>query len=149
MRTFRLAVPALAVCLALGACGGQGAGDGTPTPTGATPVTTPPDPDPTATGATTPAEPPPSTVPVPTRTPKTPGGPTKPPPVGAATLTGTVESGVEPGCLLLDGYLLVGGPRDVLTAGASVIVTGKIQPDMMTTCQQGIPFVVETAARRG
>ncbi|MER7458335.1 hypothetical protein [Micromonospora sp. NPDC126480] len=149
MRIFRLAVPALAVSLALGACGGQGTGDGTPTPTGATPVTTPPDPTVTGPVPTTPAQPPPSTVPVPTRPPKSPGGPTKPPPEGAATLTGTVESGVEPGCLLLDGYLLIGGPRDVLTAGASVIVTGKIQPDLMTTCQQGTPFMVETAARRG
>jgi hypothetical protein len=146
MRTIRLAVPALAVCLALGACGGQGTGDGTPTPTGATPVTTPPEPDPTVSvPPTTPADP---TVPVPTVSPKRPGGPTKPPPVGAATLTGTVESGVEPGCLLLDGYLLIGGPRDVLTPGATVTVTGKIQPDMMTTCQQGIPFLVETASRR-
>ncbi|MGN9774282.1 hypothetical protein ACTMS0_00660 [Micromonospora sp. H33] len=146
MRTSRLALPALAVCLALGACGGQGTGDGTPTPTGAAPVTTPP--DPTTPGAT-PADPAPTTVPVPTVSPKRPGGPTKPPPVGAATLTGTVESGVEPGCLLLDGYLLIGGPRDVIAAGATVTVTGKIQPDLMTTCQQGIPFLVETAARKG
>ncbi|MEW2383232.1 hypothetical protein AB0873_14250 [Micromonospora sp. NPDC047707] len=149
MRTLRLAVPALAVCLALGACGGQGTGDGTPTPTGASPVTDSPIPEPTTPGAVPPTSPAAPTQPVPTVSPKQPGGPTKPPPVGAATLTGKVESGVEPGCLLLDGYLLIGGPRDVLTAGATVTVTGKIQPDMMTTCQQGIPFLVETASRRG
>jgi hypothetical protein len=54
---------------------------------------------------------------------------------------------VEPNCLLLDGYLLVGGPRDVLTAGARVTVTGRVEPGMMTTCQQGTPFTVETARR--
>jgi hypothetical protein len=26
-----------------------------------------------------------------------------------------------------------------------VTVTGKVQPDMMTTCQQGTPFLVESA----
>ena len=63
------------------------------------------------------------------------------------TLTGTVSSGVEPGCLLLDGYLLLGGPRDVLKPGARVTVTGQAEPGMMTTCQQGTPFVVESAKR--
>lgn len=66
--------------------------------------------------------------------------------MGATTLTGTVQGGVEPNCVLLDGYLLVGGPRDVLTPGARVEVTGRAEPGMMTTCQQGTPFVV-TAAR--
>ena len=56
----------------------------------------------------------------PGRRPPKPGGPTTPPPAGATTLTGTVRAGVEPDCLLLDGYLLVGGPRDVLTPGARV-----------------------------
>lgn len=148
MRSLRLAIPAVTVCLALGACGsGQAAGDDPSNPVGATPVTTPADlelPDPST--STTPA---PTTATASTHAPKLPAGPSKPPPVGAATLTGTVEAGVEPGCLLLDGYLLVGGPREVLTAGASVRVTGKIQPDLMTICQQGIPFMVETAARRG
>jgi hypothetical protein len=46
---------------------------------------------------------------------------------------------------LLDGNLLVGGPRDVLKPGARVTVTGHSQPDLMTTCQQGTPFVVDTA----
>lgn len=158
MRSLRLAIPAVTVCLALGACGsGQAAGDDPPNPMGATPVTTPADPDPTTVDlespgpATplTPITPAPTTATASTRTPKLPAGPSKPPPVGAATLTGTVQAGVEPGCLLLDGYLLIGGPREVLTVGASVRVTGKIQPDLMSICQQGIPFMVETAARRG
>jgi hypothetical protein len=61
------------------------------------------------------------------------------------TLTGTVQAGVEADCLLLQGYLLVGGPRDLLRGGDRVTVTGRVQPDLMTTCQQGTPFVVETA----
>ncbi|MCM0675374.1 alanine and proline-rich secreted protein Apa [Micromonospora phytophila] len=150
MRTFRLVVSALAVCVALSACGGQDGGDGTPTPTptGAQPVTSPPSPDPTTPGMppatgdpvdpTAPVQPPPT---------KRPGGPTKPPPVGGTTLTGTVTPGVEPNCLLLDGYLLIGGPRDVLSPGAKVTVTGRVQPDMLTTCQQGTPFLVEAARR--
>jgi len=60
-------------------------------------------------------------------------------------LTGTVTAGVEPGCLLLDGYLLVGGPKDVLRPGARVVVTGEEQPDLMTTCMQGKPFRVQRA----
>jgi hypothetical protein len=61
------------------------------------------------------------------------------------TLTGTVVPGVEAGCLLLDGYLLLGGPREVIHAGARVTVTGHVRPDVLTICQQGTPFVVETA----
>lgn len=66
-------------------------------------------------------------------------------PAGPMTLTGTVVAGVEPNCVLLDNYLLVGGPRELLTSGKRVTVTGRVQADLMTTCQQGTPFVVETA----
>ncbi|WP_422753346.1 hypothetical protein [Micromonospora sp. WMMD708] len=76
-----------------------------------------------------------------------PGGPRLPPGPGATELTGTVEAGVEPGCLLLDGHQLVGGPKDVLVAGARVTVVGRAQPDLMSTCQQGVPFLVESARR--
>ncbi|MFI6779774.1 hypothetical protein [Micromonospora sp. NPDC050276] len=143
MRTLRLVVPALVVCVALTACGGQGGGGGTPTPTptGAQSVTSQPTPDPTPTPSTIAP-----TVPARPKTPK-PGGPSTPPGVGATTLSGTVQGGVEPNCVLLDGYLLIGGPRDVLTPGARVEVTGRVEPGMMTTCQQGTPFVV-TAAHR-
>jgi hypothetical protein len=58
-------------------------------------------------------------------------------------LRGTVEPGVEPGChLLTDGgttYLLVGGE---VTDGQRVRVLGHVQPNLMTTCQQGVPFRV-------
>jgi hypothetical protein len=89
-------------------------------------------------------------LPVPTPPGKATGGPTLPDPTGGkssgpTTLTGTVTAGVEPNCVVLDGYLLVGGPREHLRGGARVTVTGRVQADLMTTCQQGTPFVVETA----
>jgi hypothetical protein len=56
-----------------------------------------------------------------------------------------VTDGVEAGCLLLAGYQLTGGPQDVLKSGRPVRVTGHPQPNMMSYCQQGIPFVVERA----
>ncbi|SIR38209.1 hypothetical protein [Micromonospora avicenniae] len=151
MRTLRLAAVALATVAALSACGGQD-GTGTPTTmptsTGASPVTDqPPTP---STGPATPTPPSVSTPPRATTKPGgtiKPGGPTLPPPVAGTELTGTIVAGVEANCLLLDGYLLIGGPRDVLAVGARVTVTGRVQRGMMTTCQQGTPFVVEAARR--
>jgi hypothetical protein len=148
MRTLRLVVPALVLCAALAACGGTDGGPTTPNPSGPAPATGQPTPEPTPSAALPTTSAPGATTPptAPGRPPKT-GGPTLPPPVGATTLTGTISGGVEPNCLVLDGYLLVGGPRDVLTAGARVTVTGRVEPGMMTTCQQGTPFTVETARR--
>jgi hypothetical protein len=64
------------------------------------------------------------------------------PPAGELTVTGTVSEGVEPGCLLLDGYLLVGGDRDQLRPGTRVAVTGRVDRGLLSTCQQGVPLVV-------
>ncbi|MFU8852152.1 hypothetical protein ACNAW0_14390 [Micromonospora sp. SL1-18] len=127
MKTPRTVFVALLACAALAACAGPGAEPASSGSTGG-PVSSTPSPDP----STTPSDPTAPTGPAPTSP-------------GAATLTGTVQAGVEPNCLLLDGNLLVGGPRDVLKAGARVTVTGHPQPDLMTTCQQGTPFVVESA----
>lgn len=132
MKTPRRAFVALVAGLALSACAGPGAGPATPATTGATPVTSQPSPDPSS----VPSDP----------TPTGKGGPSVPPPA-RDTLTGVVEAGVEPGCLLLGGKLLVGGPRDVLEPGTRVVVTGHLQPGLMTTCQQGTPFVVASARR--
>jgi hypothetical protein len=86
-------------------------------------------------GATTaPTTPPITTGPVPTTEPA--------PPAGELTVTGTVSEGVEPGCLLLGGYLLVGGDRDQLRPGARVAVTGRVDRGLLSTCQQGVPLVV-------
>jgi hypothetical protein len=60
-------------------------------------------------------------------------------------VTGTVTPGVEAQCLLLDAYLLIGGPRDVIVPGARITVVGRPRPDMLTTCQQGTPLLVESA----
>ncbi|MEU8181878.1 hypothetical protein AB0B85_04730 [Micromonospora sp. NPDC049044] len=163
MRTFRLAVSALTICVALSACGSGNAGGGTPTatppatPTETQPVTSPTTTDPTTTApSSTPSivDPAPSSTPsivdpAPSSTPSRPkpGGPSTPPGVRATTLSGVVRAGVEPKCVLLDGYLLLGGPRDVLTPGTRVEVTGRAEPGMMTTCQQGTPFVVSNANR--
>jgi hypothetical protein len=86
-------------------------------------------------GATTaPTTSPATTGPVPTTEPA--------PPAGELTVTGAVSEGVEPGCLLLDGYLLVGGDREQLRAGARVAVTGRVDRGLLSTCQQGVPLVV-------
>jgi hypothetical protein len=103
--------------------------------------------------STSPAQPSPSAsgdLPAPTPPGKATSGPTGPggdagKSSGPMTLTGTITAGVEPNCLLLDGYLLLGGPREQLRGGARVTVTGRVQPGLMTTCQQGTPFVVDTA----
>jgi hypothetical protein len=80
-----------------------------------------------------------------------PGNPpaTKPTqPSGEVTVTGTVIEGVEPDCLLLDAdgrqFLLVGGDRSELQAGARVAVTGRLDRSLLSTCQQGEPLVVST-----
>jgi hypothetical protein len=61
------------------------------------------------------------------------------------TLTGVVAEGVEAGCLLIDNYLLVGGDRDIVRAGARITVRGRVDRTLLTTCQQGTPFVVSSA----
>lgn len=143
----RIVVPVVVACLMLTACGGNGP-TAPPNPSGGASVTSPPA-DPTPSG--------PSVGPTPGATPSRPGasptrpaGPSLPKPPQASqpsdptALTGTVTAGVEPGCLLLDGYLLVGGPREQLRAGTRVTVTGQVQADLMTTCQQGTPFRVKS-----
>jgi hypothetical protein len=73
-------------------------------------------------------------------------------PVGQ-TITGTVTAGVEPNCTLLSGggtdYLLIfedPALREQVTIGEPATVVGRAEAGMMTTCQQGTPFVV-TAVR--
>lgn len=77
---------------------------------------------------------------------ESPSGPVK-------TLRGTVEEGVEAGCLVLntDGgaYLLLGGEQQAaLKPGAKVEVTGRIAADVASFCQQGAPFVVQSVKPR-
>jgi hypothetical protein len=97
-------------------------------------------------GKTAPADP--GTVPV-DPAPLDPAPSGKPGATGIQTLTGTVTAGVEPDCLMLTGVtgthqLIISdtGARAAAKVGASVIVVGRVDPRMMTTCQQGTPFVV-------
>ncbi|MDQ7902925.1 hypothetical protein RB614_00120 [Phytohabitans sp. ZYX-F-186] len=73
----------------------------------------------------------------------TPSG--KPSAGASIEISGTIVQGVEPGCRLIDQYLLISGPgvsRDDLPIGATLTVRGRVEQGMMTTCQQGTPFVV-------
>ncbi|MDG4802898.1 hypothetical protein [Micromonospora sp. WMMD980] len=133
MKTPRTVLVALLAAVALTACAGPDDEPAGPGSTGAAPTTSQPDPVPSA----SPSRPDPTWK----------GGASTPPGVGETTLSGTIRAGVEPNCLLLDDHLLVGGPRDLLKAGAKVEVTGRPEPGMVTTCQQGTPFVVESARR--
>jgi hypothetical protein len=70
------------------------------------------------------------------------------PPGSEVTVTGTVmASDVETGCLLLEGYELVGGDPSVVRPGQRVRVTGRVATDMASTCQQGPILVVSSAQR--
>ena len=73
---------------------------------------------------------------------------------GPITLTGVVQSGVEPACVVLnadDGrqFLLLGGDAEVLRAGAEVKVEGTAALEKPTTCMQGIPLRVTSAEVTG
>jgi hypothetical protein len=79
----------------------------------------------------------------------------KPAGSGAQTLTGTVSAGVEPNCLLLNAagaahLLIFDNPamRSDAAVGKKVTVVGRSDPSMMSTCQQGVPFIV-TAVHEG
>src|ERR687887_1295251 len=54
---------------------------------------------------------------------------------GTVELRGTVEAGVEAGCLMLQSggrtYSLIGGDRDVVKPGAKVVVRGTEEPDLL------------------
>lgn len=68
--------------------------------------------------------------------------------------TGRVEAGGGPGCLLLATdqgrtWLLVGGDRAVLAAGARVRVVGEPAPARTAGCQQGEPLRVRDATPAG
>ena len=85
----------------------------------------------------------------PTTEPTTEPSGAKPTETGAETITGTVEAGVEPNCLLLQdtkgSHLLVfddASMRADATVGKKVTLTGRSAPSQMSTCQQGIPFIV-------
>jgi hypothetical protein len=84
------------------------------------------------------------------------GVPSLPEPSASATetISGTVSAGVEPHCLILQDskgshVLIFGNPslRNSAPAGADVTLVGQSEPTMMTTCQQGVPFIVSSVRR--
>jgi hypothetical protein len=139
MRRFTLAVASLAGLAALTACAGPSGNvpEGGATTTSGAAVTSSPAPEPTPTaGSSVPASnPPPEITPSATTDPAT----------GEVTVTGTVEAGVEPGCLLLEGYLLMDGDPAVIQPGRRVRVTGNETEIFVSYCQQGRPFLVTSA----
>jgi hypothetical protein len=80
--------------------------------------------------------------------------PSIPPPSAGSdmTLTGQVEQGVEPGCLIMHNggktYELMADKYPAVRAGAKVVVTGHVVTGMMSHCMQGQIFQV-TSARQG
>jgi hypothetical protein len=72
-------------------------------------------------------------------------GTSRRPSAGPTTLTGFPEPGVEANCWLLNGYQLIGTPPELLISGRAIAVTGHVEPGVLTPCQQGVPFRVETA----
>ena len=64
-------------------------------------------------------------------------------------VTGTVQEGVEPGCLILDTgkgqrYALLSKDKSKLKPGAKVAVVGVRAPGQISYCQQGQPLEVLT-----
>lgn len=73
---------------------------------------------------------------------------------GEQRLSGTVEAGVEPNCLVLrdssGSHVLVfddPGLKTQASAGSKVTLVGRSDPKMMTTCMQGAVFVVTGVSR--
>jgi hypothetical protein len=138
MRTRHLTVVGLlAALLAVGLTAGCAKGTGTPSAGGSSGVSSAP--GPSESGGSTP----PSAGTSPSATPSSSES------TGELTLTGQVEAGVEPKCLILRAnggtYQLVGGDQNVVKVGNNVVVTGHVVTGMMSYCMQGKPFQVTTA----
>lgn len=125
-------------------------------PTSSGPATSPPA---SSTASSTPAVLPPSSngassndptsAPTSIGLPVVSASPAPPVPLGGQlTLTGTVEPGVERGCLILrdtaTGRMvnLTSGDKDIVKVGAKVTVVGVIRKNVMSFCQQGSIFQV-------
>ena len=125
----------LAGGLLAGCAGGRNSGASS-TPGGSVPASQSPSSGPETSPETSPAQPPPGLT----------KSPVRPTPTGEMTLTGTVEEGVELNCLIMRAqgkiYQLMGGDRNVVKAGATVWVRGRVNKGVVSYCQQGEPFQV-------
>lgn len=133
---------AVAVAIAVSGCGGGGeaeSGAVSPAATGTTATSTTPPDGPASSGS--PTEPVPTTS-----TPTDPDIPaTVVSPGPRVVVSGSVEAGVEAGCLILEGYQLVADSAlwySALTAGDPVEVTGYVDNGRPSMCQQAKPLVV-------
>jgi hypothetical protein len=74
-------------------------------------------------------------------------------PLELVRVTGTVVSGAEPGCLLLDNgvrrYHLVGGGETALEPGQTVTVTGRADPNTTSICEQTTPLTIDEVVPAG
>lgn len=126
----RLAAALLLAVLAAG-CATSGSGSGSGAPTSDPPTSTPA-----------------PTLPHPVPTPP-------PEPTGPLTLSGVVERGVEPGCLVLrsngKSYTLLGStgssPATGVPLAVPVRVTGSVATGMASYCQQGTLIKVVKVSR--
>ncbi|WP_203708108.1 hypothetical protein [Asanoa iriomotensis] len=147
----RVTVPLVAVLVAVlaGCSASRGGGGANPSPSSAPPATTetvPATPQPTLSLSIAPPPGPTAGTRVPSPRPASPR------PSGAkaptvVNVTGTVTEGVEPGCLLVEGYLLVNAPTSLVYAGVRVRLTLEVRPDLVSTCQQGTPAMITSAQR--
>ncbi|GAB3645183.1 hypothetical protein [Glycomyces tarimensis] len=149
-RLLGAATSGLLIAGAIAACGGEDGGGGEATTAAETtseaPATQPESTEPTESEETD----------MPSETPHLDPsmGSDKPGSTAEMTITGKIESGVESGCLIMryDGkvYGIFGEYDDsVVYAGAEVTLHGRLDPEMMSFCQQGTPFVVEEAESAG
>jgi hypothetical protein len=76
-------------------------------------------------------------------------------PGAAIEVRGTITEGVEAGCLVFspenattDGSWVLVGNTAGLEAGQTVTLRGTPAPEVITTCQQGTPFRVESVLGR-
>ena len=99
--------------------------------------------------AASPATPPSSPVVVDPSRPSTEPSSNNPTQGGARTISGTVTRGVEAKCLLLEdggtSYSLIfddPAVRAQVAVGQEATLSGRAEPAMMSTCQQGVPFLV-------
>jgi hypothetical protein len=139
----RLSTPAAAlfgavlVTVLLAGCAGGGTNTGAPATPGGSVSASPNSSGGPGSNPDQPTSTPPLTV-----SPTQPAGP-------EMTLTGPVEEGVEQGCLIMRTqgkvYLLMGGDKTVVKAGATVQVKGRVNTGIMSYCQQGQPFQVSEA----
>jgi hypothetical protein len=142
MRTRHLTVVGLlASALAVGLITGCAQGTGTPSAGGSSSVSPTP----------SPSVPPPSSSSSASSSPdpSSPADSASPEPTGDITVSGQVEAGVEPSCLILrtgdKTYQLMGGDKNIVKAGSNVVVRGHVVRGVMSYCMQGQPFQVTEA----